>query len=759
MYADVIVNISSENVDKPYQYLVPDTLADKVRPGCPVVIPFGSRTINGYVIDLSEKPQIDPSRIKPITGIAAKINPVDGRMISLAWWIKDRFGGTMNQALKTVIPSSKKIKQLAVRTIEPVASREELSSLLAEAVRKHHTAKERFLRELIEAGKLDYSLTVSKLNIAQNVIAKFETDHVVRIRSEVVYRNPFSDIDRSGFVKNTLNPAQQAIADEVKADIDAGNRRDYLIHGVTGSGKTEIYLDIIEHVIENGRQVIMLIPEIALTYQTVKRFYMRFGDRISVMNSKLSAGERYDQYLRAKRGETDIVIGPRSALFTPFERLGLIIIDEEHEGSYKAENVPAYHAREVAFKRGEDENAPVILGSATPSLEAYTMARAGLIKLFKLDSRAGGALMPTVHVADMREELKAGNRTVFSRVLRGLIEDRLNRKEQTMLFLNRRGYSGSVSCRSCGHVIKCPHCDISMTLHNTGNMVCHYCGHTEPKPDKCPKCGSAYISSLGLGTQKVEEKLKELYPSARILRMDADTTASKDSYERILSAFANEEADILIGTQMIVKGHDFHKCTLVGILMADMSLFAPDFRAGERTFQLLTQASGRAGRGAIAGDVVIQTYNPENYCIEHAAKADYEGFYEEEYGFRKVMNYPPARCMLSVLILSTTEDEAAKVSEKVRAMTDAYLKEKDVKGNALQTKIIGPADAPLAKARDIYRKIIYIKAVDYSLLIDIKDLLAQYGDELPESAALQFNFNGGTVHGTEEHQKRRRSDP
>ncbi len=741
MYADVIVNISSENVDKPYQYLVPEHLTEKIRPGCPVVIPFGNRTINGYVINLSEKAQIDPARIKPITGVAAKINPVDGRMISLAWWIKDRFGGTMNQALKTVIPSSKKIKQLQMRTIEPTASKEELSSLLAEAVRKHYTAKERFLRELIDSGKLDYSLTTSKLNISAQVISKFEVDRVIRVVSEVVYRNPFSDLDRSGFVKNTLNPAQQAIADEVKADIDARHRRDYLIHGVTGSGKTEIYLDIIEHVIESGRQVIMLIPEIALTYQTVKRFYMRFGDRISVMNSKLSAGERYDQYLRAKSGETDIVIGPRSALFTPFERLGLIIIDEEHEGSYKAENVPAYHAREVAFKRGEEENAPVILGSATPSLEAYTMARAGRIRLFKLDSRAGGALMPTVHVADMREELKKGNRTVFSVKLRELIEDRLRKGEQAMLFLNRRGYSGSVTCRSCGHVIKCPHCDISMTLHNTGDLVCHYCGHSEQKPDKCPKCGSPYISSFGLGTQKVEEKLKDLYPNARILRMDADTTASKDSYEKILSAFANEEADILIGTQMIVKGHDFHKCTLVGILMADMSLNAPDFRAGERTFQLLTQASGRAGRGELAGDVVIQTYNPDHYCIMRAANADYEGFYDEEYGFRKVMNYPPARCMLSVLILSTTEEEAADTAQKVRVKIDKYITEKSVKGKTLQTKTIGPTDAPLAKARDIYRKIIYIKAVDYSLLVNIKDMLDELASGLPETAALQFNFD------------------
>ena len=741
MYADVIVNISVENVDKPYQYLIPERLMGKIVPGTPVVIPFGSRTITGYVVDLSEKPEIEPERIKPIAGIAAGENSADERMINLAWWIKEQFGGTMNRALKTVIPSAKKVRQAETRTITAAVSREMLISICAEAGKKHHTAKERFLKELIESGTLDYNLTVGKLNISSATIKKFEADGVIKIISEVRYRNPFSRIDRSGFIKNTLNYEQRAIADDIISSIDRNERCDCLIHGITGSGKTEVYLEVIEHVIESGKQVIMLIPEIALTYQTVKRFYLRFGDRISVMNSKLSAGERYDQYLRAKRGETDIVIGPRSALFTPFERLGLIIIDEEHEGSYRAENMPAYHAREVAFRRGEQEGASVILGSATPSLEAYTMAMAGRIKLYKLSERAGGAAMPRVHVVDMREELKVGNRSVFSIELRELLEDRLAKGEQTMLFLNRRGYSGSVSCRSCGHVIKCPHCDVSMTYHNDGRMVCHYCGYTNLKPDKCPECGSPYISTFGLGTQKVEEKLKELYPQARILRMDADTTSSKDSYEKILSAFANEEADILIGTQMIVKGHDFHKCTLVGILMADMSLYAPDFRAGERTFQLLTQASGRAGRGELAGDVVIQTYNPEHYCIDRAAHADYEGFYEEEFAFRQVMDYPPARCMLSVLVLSENEEEAVKASEKVGNDINSFIKEKSVKGKTLQTRVIGPAEAPLAKARDIYRRIIYIKTADYSLLTYIKNRLSADEEAYGKNVALQFNFN------------------
>lgn len=739
-YADIIVDISAESVDKTYQYLIPEKLADKVVPGTPVVIPFGNRTINGYVVELSDEPKIDPGRIKPICGIPEKSNSIDAKMISLAWWIKEQFGSTMNQALKTVIPVSRQVRSIEIRTIIPKAGPEELESLYNEAVRKKHVAKGRFLRELIDSGSLDYRLTTSKLNISSSVISKFVSDGVVRVISRTQYRNPFSDIDRSGYVRPVLNTSQQAIADDICAKMDSEGRTQALIHGITGSGKTEVYLEIIEHVIACGRQVIMLIPEIALTYQTVKRFYMRFGDRISVMNSKLSAGERYDQYLRAKRGETDIVIGPRSALFTPFDRLGLIIIDEEHEGSYRSENAPAYSAREVAMHRGETEGASVILGSATPSLETYTMAKAGRIGLYTMKDRAGGAAMPTVHIADMREELKAGNRSMFSITLRELIEQRLEKHEQIMLFLNRRGYSGFVSCRSCGHVIKCPHCDISMTLHSDKRLVCHYCGCSVPEPGSCPECGSPYISSFGLGTQKVEEKLKNLYPSARLLRMDADTTSGKNGCEEILSSFANEEADILIGTQMIVKGHDFHKCTLVGILMADMSLYSPDFRAGERTFQLLTQAAGRAGRGALAGDVVIQTYNPEHYCIRTASYADYEAFYDEEYTFRKLMHYPPARCMLSVLVMSEDSDEACREAVNIKSIID-----KTVKQITLQTgrrpKTIGPADAPLAKAMDVYRKIIYVKAEEYADLVNIKNTVDSGSGSRASTVSVQYNFN------------------
>ncbi|MCR5330231.1 MAG: primosomal protein N', partial [Lachnospiraceae bacterium] len=568
MYADIIVDISAESLDRTYQYEIPERLADRVRPGVPVIVPFGrgSRTISGYVVGICDKPRIDPEKIKPITSVKDRENSIDSRMIALAWWMKEQFGSTMNDALHTVIPVNKKVRENVLRLIIPKETPEELRARLGEAIRKKHVAKQRFLEELLNAGRLDYNLTTKKLNISASVINKLEEEGAITVRTEQVYRNPFSQTDRSGFVKPVLNEEQQKVADTIISEMSDSNenRRDYLIHGITGSGKTEIYMAVIDEVLAKGRQVIMLIPEISLTYQTVKRFYMRYGDRISIINSRLSGGERYDQYLRIKRGEADICIGPRSALFAPFDRLGLIIMDEEHEGSYISEKAPRYSTREVAFKRARMEGASVILGSATPSLEAYTMAKSGRIRLFSVMNRANNAVLPDIHVVDMRQELRSRNRSIFSRKLQELINDRLNKHEQIMLFLNRRGYSGMISCRECGHVIKCPHCDISLTVHQSDNgkdandrtMVCHYCGYTEHLASVCPKCGSKYIGSFGIGTQKVEEQIKAAFPEAVVLRLDADTTKNKNGYEEILSRFANEEADILVGTQMIVKGHD-----------------------------------------------------------------------------------------------------------------------------------------------------------------------------------------------------------
>lgn len=732
MYADVIVDISIESLDKPYQYEIPERLRDVAVPGAPVIIPFGSgnRLIKGYIVGLSPNAGIDPARIKQIASIPDRGTEIEGRLIELAWWMKDRFGSTMNEALRCVIPVKDKIRNVTKRTIVPLSDRGELTALLGEAERRHYSARERLYRELLRSGPIDYDKTVHGLNISSAVLNKAVSDGIIRIDSEITYRNPFPDCDRASYRKPVLNDDQQAVADAICSDIDEGIRRDYLIHGVTGSGKTEVYMDVIDRVVASGRQVIMLIPEIALTFQTVRRFYLRFGDRISIMNSRLSKGERYDQYERARNGETDIVIGPRSALFTPFSRLGLIIIDEEHETSYRSENSPRYNAREVALHRAETEGASVILGSATPSVEAYRMAEGGRLRLFTLDRRAGNASLPTVTVADMREELKARNRTMFSRRLQELMADRLSRNEQIMLFLNRRGYSGTVSCRECGHVIKCPHCDVSMTAHRDGNMVCHYCGCTLPIAPVCPKCGSRFIGTLGIGTQKVEEQIGQMFPQARILRMDADSTRTRDSYDEILEAFSGHKADILIGTQMIVKGHDFPRVTLVGILLADLSLYSADFRAGERTFDLLAQAAGRAGRGDLPGDVVIQTYTPDHYAIVRAAANDYVGFYREEFAFRRLMGYPPSHCLLSIYVMSEDEQEADASAAAICTHLGKEL------------RVIGPAPAPLAKANDIYRMIIYVKSDDYGRLVAVKDDITAYAAADPQiRAMIQYNFN------------------
>ena len=471
--------------------------------------------------------------------------------------------------------------------------------------------------------------------------------------------------------------------------------------------------------VARGKQAIVLIPEIALTYQTLLRFYRRFGNRVSVMNSTLSAGEKYDQCQRAKAGEIDVIIGPRSALFTPFPNLGLIIMDEEHESSYKSEGTPKYHARETAEKLAELTGASLVLGSATPSVEAYYRAKEGKYTLFTLKDRLTGGSLPQVEVVDLREELRAGNRSIFSRKLQDLLADRLSKGEQSMLFLNRRGYAGFVSCRSCGLVIKCPHCDVSLSEHGGKRMICHYCGYTAPKPTLCPSCGSKYVLGFKAGTEQIEEKLKELFPQARTLRMDRDTTGTKDSYEKILSAFANQEADVLIGTQMIVKGHDFPNVTLVGVLAADLSLGVNDYRAGERTFQLLTQAVGRAGRGDKPGFAVIQTYQPEHYAVVQAAAQDYESFYQEEILYRELGGYPPACHLLAVQVFSQDEKAGERLAATLAERVKAKISERG-------TTLLGPSPATIGRINDIYRYVIYLKSMDYAKLVALKDELEDF---------------------------------
>ncbi len=746
-YANIIVDISHEKLDKTFQYLVPEELEAVVREGVLVDIPFGARQITGYVVELTEEAEFDVSRLKAILGIAKGSVPMESQLIALAAFIRQNFGGTMNQALKTVIPVKQKIKPVERKTLRLILAREDAIHTLARYEDKHATAKAKLLRELMEQEELEYSLVVQKLHISPATIRSLEKDKTIEIEITTEYRNPVNHLKSKGY-HICLNEQQQAVVDHIRKNIGEGINKTYLLKGVTGSGKTEVYMELIAKTIADGKQAIVLIPEIALTYQTVMRFYNRFGNRVSIVNSRLSNGERYDQYLRAKNGDIDIMIGPRSALFAPFEKLGLIIIDEEHENSYKSETVPKYHAREVAIERARVHGASVVLGSATPSVDSYYHAKCGDYELLELTERVQERELPSCEVIDLREELREGNRSIFSRRLQELLEERLEKKEQTMLFINRRGVAGFVSCRSCGYVAKCPHCDVSLSQHNLyqgqrgSKLVCHYCGHEEPMPTLCPSCGSKYIGGFKAGTQKIEELVKEKYPGARVLRMDFDTTRTKDSYEEILQAFANGEADILIGTQMIVKGHDFPNVTLVGILAADMSLHVSDFHAAERTFELLTQAAGRAGRGEKRGEVIIQTYNPEHYGVQTAKAQDYERFYEQEIAYRKLLSYPPVWNLMVLQCAGEKEEELSFMTGKLAKRIQKLLQE-DEAFSEVKIQLIGPADAGIARMNDIYRKVIYVKAEHYKDLVTLRSRMEDYVKDNRDfkNLSLQFDFN------------------
>jgi len=715
-FVNVIVDISHEKLDRIFQYRVPLRLRDKIQMGMQIYFPFGkgNRTMKGYVVGLTEKPDYPVEKIKEIFGIVEGSVRAESQLIALAAWMRETYGSTMNQALKTVLPIKQQMMQKQDKRLLLLFPREEAKKLLEECQRKHYWARARLLSALLDSpeGILDQKKASQELKVSSSVIQKFEEDKVLRVETKTTFRNPFAGHFERKERNFSLNQEQQKAVEGIWSDYERGIRKTYLLYGVTGSGKTEVYIELIGRVIAKGKQAILLIPEIALTFQTVMRFYERFGDRVSVMHSRLSEGERYDQFVRAKEGKIDVMIGPRSALFTPFSQIGVIIIDEEHENTYKSENVPRYHARETAIYRASICNASVVLGSATPSVDSYFRAQKGIYGFYRLQSRTGGASLPKVSIVDLRSELKEGNRSIFSRQLYVAIKERLEKKQQIMLFLNRRGLSGFVSCRSCGEAIKCPHCDVTLSLHNDGLLHCHYCGYQIRMPKMCPSCGSVYISGFRAGTQQIEREVKKIFPEVRVLRMDFDTTRTKESYEQILSSFARGEADVLVGTQMIVKGHDFPNVTLVGVLAADMSLYASDYRATERTFQLLTQAVGRAGRRELVGEAIIQTYMPEHYSIRTAARQDYEEFYAQEMIYRNLMEYPPAYVLMGIYFSSSNEELVRQQAENL----GNYIRNLHVE----QLTVVGSAEAALAKKKDVYRRVIYLKHRREDILLNVK---------------------------------------
>ncbi|MGL5258882.1 MAG: replication restart helicase PriA [Lachnospiraceae bacterium] len=735
-FARIIIDISHELVDRPFTYKIPDRFEKDVVVGSKVTIPFGKgNTIrSGFVIEVTNECEFEIEKVKEINDVEDNGIVVEQNLIKLAWFIKEEYGSTMITALKTVLPAKKTIQSKEQKVVHLKIEKEQAISILEEATRKNQKARVRILNSLLEKQSISYETVKYTLKIGQSTLTKLIDDGIIYIETKYFLRNPILG-DKSYETNNVLSLKQRHIVDTIFREYVNEKPNTYLLHGITGSGKTQVYISLIESFVKAGKQAIVLIPEIALTYQTVQRFYQIFKERVSILNSTLSQGEKYDQCERAKRGEIDVIIGPRSALFTPFANLGIIIIDEEHESSYKSESMPKYHAKDVAIQLAKLHHASVVLGSATPSLESYYKAKNGEYQLFHLANRLTGSALPRVQIVDLRQELLQGNRSIFSEELKLKIRDRLQKKEQIMLFLNRRGYAGFISCRACGYVVKCPHCDVSLSEHQNGKLICHYCAYEQQKYEKCPKCDSKYILGFKAGTQQIVDAFCKEFQVDNILRLDADTTKHKGSYEKIVTAFKREEAQVLVGTQMIVKGHDFPKVTLVGVLAADLSLNSNDYRAGERTFQLLTQAAGRAGRGDEDGEVIIQTYQPDHYSILASAKQNYEAFYEEELLFRELSGYPPIEHMLLIQITNKEEESVCKDASFLRTYIESlqYIK---------ITSLIGPAKARIYKIKDIYRMALYVKAQEKERLIQIKNEIEEIMRKNEGiKSTIQFDFD------------------
>jgi primosomal protein N' (replication factor Y) len=756
--AEVIVDVSAYPVDRPFDYLVPEKMHELIELGSRVKVPFGPRQVLGFVVNLKDHTEVPLDKIKPISSLL-DIEPVlTKEMLEMAKWLKNETICYEIDVLQAMLPSALRAKyekfvvlQTNARLLDPNLQpffeqtkkvnfkefeKNDLLHPLKKAIREKQLTIENVVKQkgqIKEIRKVKISENPRQLatiydqisgrakkqkalvlwmqehvgeifdldeicheaNCSTNVLQAVIEHGAAQFIHEEVYRNPFKkEVEKTDFL--TLNDEQSKALHNITQSMDQNKPETFLLHGVTGSGKTEVYLQAIQHCLQQGKEAIVLVPEISLTPQMTNRFRSRFGELVAVMHSGLSVGEKYDEWRKVHQGKVKVVVGARSAVFAPFENVGLIILDEEHEATYKQEDSPRYHARNVAIWRSEYYGCPVILGSATPSLESYARAKKGVYTLLTLKERALKQPLPTVEVVDMREELKKGNRTMFSVALSEAISDRLERKEQIVLFLNRRGYSSFVLCRDCGTVLQCENCDISLTYHRSNETLkCHYCGYEQWVPQECPQCGSDHIRYFGTGTQKVEEELKKLFPEARVLRMDVDTTKRKGAHEEILSDFGEGKADILLGTQMIAKGLDFPNITLVGVLSADTSLHLPDFRAAERTFQLLTQVSGRAGRAERPGQVVIQTYTPEHYAIELAKEQHYEPFYEREMLMRHQAGYPPYFYIVHIQVSHEDVMMAAEYANKSAEFLRSNL--------SFGVSIIGPTTSSIVRLQNRYR--------------------------------------------------------
>ena len=795
--ASVIVDVPTKQTDRAFDYLIPEQWRGTIQPGMRVIVPFGPRHIQGFVVGLKAESEVNKLReiVEPMD-----LKPVlNNELLNLGDWLTENTLCFKIFAFQVMLPAALKAKyekkvRLAQRGavmelpsklqayfendgeldweealqmgIGPLLQREaanghlEVVYVVKERVRKKHR---KFVRPIVTKHELEEAIQtipakaekqrqvlhyflehedevelktlIAELKTSGSTIKALAEKRLLAEFDKEVYRDPFENRTFERTKPLPLTDSQQKAIAPILHSIELDQHEVFLLYGVTGSGKTEIYLQSIQEVIEKGQEAIVLVPEIALTPQMVHRFKGRFGDLVAVLHSGLSAGEKYDEWRKIQRKEVKVAVGARSAIFAPFENIGIIIIDEEHETSYKQEEMPRYHARDVAIERAKTYNCPVVLGSATPSLESFARAQKKVYQLLSLPSRMNNQELPSVEIIDMREELRDGNRSMFSRKLFELLQDRLEKKQQSVLFLNKRGHSSFVMCRDCGYVVNCPNCDISLTYHRVNEqMKCHYCGYESYVPNNCPECTSEYIRYFGTGTQKVEEELGKILPEARVIRMDVDTTGRKGAHERLLTDFKDGKADILLGTQMIAKGLDFPNITLVGVLSADTMLHLPDFRASEKTFQLLTQVSGRAGRHQLPGEVVIQTYTPEHYSIELAGRQDYDLFYQREMLIRKLHHYPPFFYLALITVSHENLINVVSATEKMVNYVRTQVSNKAV--------VLGPAASSIPRINNRYRYQCLIKYKrEPNLIKALKTILDQYQKDAKSGLQVSIDVN------------------
>ena len=727
LYAEVIINSDAIEIDRPFTYKVKEELLDIIEVGHRVKVPFGvkNKPTEAFVLGLKCEGIENVKKIKYISSILDDIPILTRDDLRLIDFLRENYLCKYIDAIRTIIPSglSKGIKNKK-KTV--IVFNKELDGKLKD--KDNYVKIVNLIKE--KDGELTKSEIINDYSLSSYSLNKLIENGYLLTEDRVVYRyNTRSYIEES---KNVLNDEQKNAFNKILNS----DKKGFLLKGVTGSGKTEVYMNLVGETLKEGKSAIVLVPEISLTPQMIERFKGRFGKNVALFHSKLSQGERFDEWYRIKKGEARLVVGARSAIFLPLDNLGIIIIDEEHENTYKSEQNPKYLTKEVAKFLSEIKGCKYILGSATPSIETYYEALNGKLELVEIKNRVSNRPLPQMEIVDMREELKSRNLSLLSRSLYNEMKETLERKEQIILFLNRRGFSSFVSCRSCGYVFKCPECDLSMTYHKNGYLICHYCGRAQREQKVCPECGSKYVKFFGAGTQRVEEEVKKYFPKARVMRMDVDTTRNKDSHENIYNAFKSGEGDVLIGTQMVSKGLDFKNVTLVGVLAADISLNIPDYRSSERTYQIITQVAGRAGRGEKKGKVVIQTYTPNSLSLQYAIENNYNDLYNEEIKVRKIMNYPPFSTIF--LINSISKDEGKlkefmnKVGESLRKLLDSR---EDI-------QILGPVPCIITKLKDNYRWQIIIKGnLDNNLKLKIKDILYELNKSVYNEIRISMDIN------------------